>query len=333
MTMQTEAPNLALARVVATLDERRAATLRESFGAMFDRAEEWQREARGLVVTAEDQKGKMQRARSLRLEIRAARVELDKRRKALKEGVLVEGRAIDGAFAIFRSLAEPVEEHLLVQETFAERAEAARRNALTFARAEALQALGVQPLAMPSALGEMSEEAWVVVLGDAKLAKAARDEQARQAEVARVEAARVAAEQEAQRRAEQAKADADRRAREDAQRQENERLRAELDAQQRAAAEERRQAGLTAMALDAQKAEAERQAAQAQAETRAATVAKQEADKAVADAQAMTAAKAQPESERYARAVAALRSIAACEDELRACTMARRTLRAIGEAR
>ena len=224
-------PTVALATIVQTLEPSKAAIVREAFSAMFHQVESWQEEAAGLVVTAEDQKHKMKRANLLRLEVKASRVALEKKRKAMKEGILLEGRAIDGAFAIFEALTKPIESHLLEQEQFAERAEAGRRDALRSARVEALLALDVSAAAMSPALGDMSEEAWSTILEDAKSARDARAERARIAEEARVEAARIVAEKEAARKTEAARVEAERRVRAEAQRIENERLKADRDEQ------------------------------------------------------------------------------------------------------
>jgi len=230
MNTVIETPTAALARVVQPLEQSKAAIVKKQFAGMFDAVERWQSAAKALVVTHEDQTMTMKTARALRLEIKAARVELDKRRKAMKEGILLEGRAIDGAYNVFVSLSDPLEKHLLDQETFGERAAKARSDALQAARSAALQALGVSPLAMPAELGALTEAEWEMILGEAREAKAAREEKARLAEEARVEAAKIVAQREAEARAQRLKDDAERKAREEETRKENERLRAELAA-------------------------------------------------------------------------------------------------------
>lgn len=229
--MSPETASAALVRVTEPLEPRRAATLRESFGAMFDHVEGWQVEAAGLLVTAEDQVGKMKRARLLRLEIKDARVALDKRRKELKASVLVEGRAIDGAFAVFEGLAAPLEAHLREQETFAERAEAARRDALMEARQAALLALETPPWEIPADLGELGEGQWIGVLVLAQEAKKKREDKAR-ADAEAHERGRVQAERDA----------AESRKREAAQNAENTRLKREAAVREEALQKERQAA-------------------------------------------------------------------------------------------
>lgn len=188
-------PTVALARVVEPLAERDALSLTETLGPMFEYLDASAAEARLLTVRSEDDTGKMKRARVLRLELKNKRVDLDKRRKDLKSDILAKGKAIDAAFSLFEGLVKPLESHLLEQETFAERAVRARQDALRAARAEALTALGA---ALPAALGELSEDAWQLVLEDAKVAKDARETKAREEEEARVEAARILAEKRAE---------------------------------------------------------------------------------------------------------------------------------------
>lgn len=277
-TPTTETPTIALARIVQPLDEARAATVREAFGAMFDKIEAWQAEAAQLVVTSEDQTGKMKRSRLLRLEIRGERVGVDKKRKALKAGVLVEGRAIDGAYAIFEALTAPLEKHLLEQEQFAERAEAARRDALRDARVSLLEELGVPRAAMPAELGTMDEQTWATVRSGAAAAKRAREEEARAA-AARAEADRV----------EREKAEAERVEREKAQREENERLRAE--AAKHEAERKRLEDQVRAQREKATKAERERLRAEAAA-------AREKADREAADARAQADREAREKAER-----------------------------------
>ncbi len=256
--LEAETPSLALVRVTRELEPEDAASVRDALGKMFERVGEWQSEARGLVVTAEDQRGKADRARSLRLEIKRARVDLDKRRKAMKAGLILKGRAIDGAFAIFESLSSPLETFLLEQETFAERADKTRKDALRSARTEALAALGVAPTSMPAALGEISEEAWTLIVEDAKGAKLAREEKAASDERIRVEAARIAAEKAAADKADRERLEAERRVREEEQRLENERLKAEAAERERVAVEERKVAA-EALRVQEEAARAERE--------------------------------------------------------------------------
>jgi len=351
----SETASVALARIVEPLGPSRAATLRESFGSMFDKVDSWREEAALLQVTKEDQTGKMTRARALRLEIKAGRVALDKRRKDLTAEALLEQRAVNGAMAIFVALSEPLEKWLLEQEQFAARAEATRKDALRDARQAALSAHGVSPQAMPAALGDLSEEAWAVVLADAQAAQQARLDAMKREEEIRIEAARIQAENEAKRRAEAVRLDAERVAREAEQRAENDRLKAEaakreeemaaervradaelrasLDkaAAERAASEKELKAERDAAETKAraerkaaEEARAEAEAARVAAETEAATLRRAEEDRRAREAEAKKPTKA-----KYIALCAAMRRIAALGGE--AGTIAASTLVEIGE--
>lgn len=344
-----ETASTALARIVEPLAPGRAAMLRESFGAMFSKVEEWATEASLLQVTAEDQTGKMQRAKSLRLEIMRARTALDKKRADLKSSILVEGRAIDGAFRVFEGLASPIEKHLKTQEDFAHNAVKARQDALRDARASALEAHGVARAALPAALGELSAEAWAVVLADAQAAQVARQEAVRVAEEARVEAARIMAEREAQRREEARKADVARLAREESTRQENERLRAEaekshadrerIEADAREALAKERSAREESEAKAREDGATYARAAQAKLEEAQAAIAESASrEKALRDAAAQAAERQRAELEskkptkaKYAVLLTALRQISAWSTEPIAAARAAEALKAVGE--
>jgi hypothetical protein len=211
---------------------------------MFSWLDEVRARADLLAVTEPGQSRKEKAAKALRLEIREKRVGLDKIRKQLKEGILLEGKAIDGAFAIFEAETVPREKWLREQETFTERAEQARADALRDARQETLSALGVS--VMPGGLGVLYEEEWQLVLIDAKAAKESRERIAREEEEARQEAARILAErrakEEADRKAEAARREADRLEAEEKREAEIARLRLENEEKTRLAEEERRAA-------------------------------------------------------------------------------------------
>jgi colicin import membrane protein len=321
-----ENPTTALARVVQPLEHRRAAAVREAFSSMFDKVEEWQAEAAGLVVTAEDQTGKMERAGSLRREIKKARTSLENRRKELKAGVLIEGRAIDGAFAIFEGLAAPMESFLLEQEKFAERAEAGRKDALRDARTAALFALGVKREALPATLGDMSEETWSLVLADAQAAQRARDERAREDE-------RERAAKEAQAKLDAAKSEAEWKAQAEKQKAENERLKREQAARDKEAAEARAKTEAEHKA-QRQKDEMARVAAEAQA--KADRDARAESEKRADDLIGELRKKAPQVSiaikTKYAFLVETLRKIVQVEGEPKSAALATGALVSVDEA-
>lgn len=343
MVMQSEEQ---VAMVVAELEPDSAMTLRAAFGEMFDQAEKWAAGAHQIVVTSEDQKREMRLARETRLALREIRVKAEHARKRLKEDSTRRGKAIDGMANVLKALIEPLEAHLLEQETFAERAEAKRRDDLRDARAETLRALGADP-SIYANLGATSEETWALTLASAQEAHEGRLEAARQAEAVRVEAERIAAERREQERQAAVRAEAERAERERLQAEENARLHAEMKERERLAAiererleaervaerakakaeteareaeleAERKKASEAAAALEAERtaaarAKADAEAAACAAEARAERLKRQadeaEAAKVAAVARERERAAAAPDREKFAAFAAALRAL------------------------
>jgi hypothetical protein len=304
---------LALVEVTQGLEPTMAERLRKSFNTMFDNVEKWTAQANMIRVTDESQKSDMKLARVLRLSVKEARVNVEKARKSLKEEALREGKAIDGIANIFKAMVEPLEAHLLEQETFAERKEAERKSALKASREETLRALGTDPSAYAN-LGETSEETWQLTLEAAQAAKAQRDEDAKQAELVRVEAERIAAEKREAEKKERVRLEAERVERERLQAVENERLRAEkavVEEQAKADRAERERVEAEAKAerekADAEVLEARRVASSAERaleveRTRAAAEQKRQEEERAAAAMA-------PDREKFAAFAAHLRTL------------------------
>jgi hypothetical protein len=278
---------------VTGLEPDAATTLRGAFESMFDQADKWAAQARLIQVTSVEQKREMKLARESRLALREIRCNAESTRKRLKEDSLRRGKAIDGIANVLKALIEPIEEHLQEQETFAERAEAARRDALRGARSDALRALGADP-AVYADLGVMGEETWATTLESAHAAHEARLEATRQAEAARVEAERVAAEKREAARLEGIRLEAERA--------ERERLAAEENARLRREAQEREAAAKAERARVEQERREERAKAKAEADAKAeqARAAKAEADRLAAELAAVKAAEEKVAREREA---------------------------------
>lgn len=309
-----------LSPVVTDLEPESALAIRGAFGALFDQAAEWTRRAHEIRVTSLDQKREMKLARESRLAVRDIRINAEHARKRLKADVVRRGKAIDGAANIIKDLLEPIEIYLLEQETFAERHEQARKDALRAAREEALRALGTDPAPYAN-LGETDEETWTVALQDAKDAHAARLEAAREAEAVRVEAERIVAEK---REAAKVKADAER-----AEVRElieaNARLAAERDA-----IELRRQAERAAEREAADRAAEEARLAReaVEEEARKARAEQERAERELAAERARADAERRAEEERQAAAAAEARAAELAPDREKLLALAR-TVRAL----
>lgn len=91
-----------------------------------------------IVVTEEDQFDVMAEARSKRLMLKNIRVDVEKKRKELKEDSLRTGRAIDSIAKFVKEAIEPAEKYLEEQEKFAEIRQAERAAKLKAERVERL---------------------------------------------------------------------------------------------------------------------------------------------------------------------------------------------------
>lgn len=135
-----------------------------------DIANEWNKKAYEIEVTDESQVELMQQAREGRLLLKAKRVEIEKTRKRLKEQSLLEGRFIDSLAKRLFAIIEPAEEHLGIQERYAETKEQLRKAKLKIDRLALLNPyLSVLDLDAFD-LSTMSEVAFTTILNGAKVA-------------------------------------------------------------------------------------------------------------------------------------------------------------------
>lgn len=220
------------------LEPQSAQGLLEKYKPLFAQANELVAAAQSIAVTDATQVSEIKRARNLRLQLRAIRIEAEKTRKGLKEDSLRRGKAIDGVYNVLEYAIAPVESRLLEMEEFAERAEAARKAALKSTREELLKPFGVDASIYP--LGDLSEDAFKQLLDGSRLAHEAKLAAAKKAEEERIAREKAEAEEreririenerlkeererlEAERRAEREKAEAERRAIEEKARAERE---------------------------------------------------------------------------------------------------------------
>lgn len=253
----------------ANLETTKAQTIQNAFKGFFDVAAQWETKAKTLTVTDATQVVEMKMAREARLFLKNKRVEVEKKRKELKENLILEGRVIDGIASVLTALIEPTEKYLEEQEKYAEIKEAERRAQLQADRETALKPYNVQTQFYK--LGDMSEAEFQRFLEASKIAHQQQQEAQAKAEQERIEA--------------QQKAEAER----EAQRIENERLKKEAEereAELKKAREAQAQAELKAKAEAA-----ERQSIEAQ----------QKAEKERIERERIAQQKAQAEAERKAK--------------------------------
>lgn len=122
-------PNNPLATIVeeSGLENAKAQVILNKFQDYFTIAADWEKKARAIKVTNENQVDDMKLARTGRLMLREKRLTIENTRKELKEQSLREGKAIDGIANVLKSLIVPIEEYLEKQEKFAEFKEAERK--------------------------------------------------------------------------------------------------------------------------------------------------------------------------------------------------------------
>jgi colicin import membrane protein len=257
--------------------------IRDGFAEAFAQAEQWREKALAIRVTSLADKDAMKEAREIRLNLKAIRVEAEKKRKALKEDALVMGRAIDGVNNLLLAAIQPLERHLEEQEKFAERLAERERLRRLSERTEALQPYLEAGQVVP-ALDIMTDTQFAQYLEDAKLLHAAKIEAAKKAE-----AERIAREQ----------AEAAERER---LRVENEQLRQEA-AEREAKAKAEREAAEKAQRAAAEKARKEREALEAKA--KAEREAREAAERELAAKKAAEEAKAKAEAAAAKKAAAA----------------------------
>jgi hypothetical protein len=192
--------NAKLAEYTSALDTESATSLRGHFNALFDQVEQWEARAKAIVVTDEADKRTMRLARESRLALREIRINAEKARKNLKEESLRKGKAIDGIANVIKALVVPLEEHLLEQEQFAERAQAARDATLRASRLAQLAELGADAGAYAD-LATLTDETWAATLESATLAAKVREEEAKRLAEEREAAAEAARKAEVERAA------------------------------------------------------------------------------------------------------------------------------------
>jgi hypothetical protein len=194
--------NTAVARIINGaglngLEEQTKQTIIARFATFLERASEWEQKAKAIKVTDISQVEEMAQAREGRLILKNIRVEADKTRKELKEDSLSYGRAVQGVYNLIENTISPIEDYLLEQEKFAERAEAQRLDDLRSVRQkEMILFCNYAPLSVDLAL--MTDEEYNKFF---TMAKAQHEEELNRAEEAarKKQAEAEAAEKERQR--------------------------------------------------------------------------------------------------------------------------------------
>ena len=107
------------------LDKTKAAYILEKFQDYFKLADEWEKKAKGIVITSVTQTAEMKMAGVGRKFLKEKRGDVEKARKEMKEEYLRGGKAVDGIANVLKALIVPIEEYLESQEKYAENLAAA----------------------------------------------------------------------------------------------------------------------------------------------------------------------------------------------------------------
>lgn len=213
-----------------------AKQLLEAFGAPFEEAGKILAEYQAIVVTEEDQFDLMADARSKRLALKNIRVDVEKKRKELKEDSMRTGRAIDSVARFVKETIEPAEKYLETQEKFAEIRQAERAAKIKAERIEKLMQY-TYDLSLYN-MDSMTEEQFNSLLTDLKAQHEARLAEQKRIEDERIAKQKAEAEEQERVRAENAKLKKEAEAREAKIAEEQKQYETKI-AEERKAAEER----------------------------------------------------------------------------------------------
>lgn len=110
-----------------TLPKKVSSSIQGAFKMFLPEIESFVERAKDIEVTDPDDITGQKIARTLRLQGRQIRIELEKHRKELKEGVVERGRYIDSIAKVLKAAIVPTEERLFHYEKLKERKEAEER--------------------------------------------------------------------------------------------------------------------------------------------------------------------------------------------------------------
>lgn len=244
-------------------------SLAEAYKPFLEKAQLWEQQAREIVVTDIDDKEGMKKAETMRKQVKALRISLEKKRKEIKHDAQQKGKAIDTIAREIKAMIEPMEEYLKEQEEFAKREQARIAEQLKSERKAQLDQYGFDTTFIE--LGEMDDDNYARLLETAKTAheakmkaeqEAAEAERKRQEEEAEKERQRIAAEKAEQERIRQEREQLEKELA-------AERAKAEKEKQEREAAEKKRLAEEAKKRAEEQaRIEAERKQREAEEEAR-----------------------------------------------------------------
>lgn len=163
--------------------------LKEIFNPFFDQAQQWKEKADGLVVSDSGQVELIKQAREARLALKNIRVDVEKKRKELKEESLRKGKAIDGMANVIKYLIQPIEKHLQDQEDFPKIQEAKIKAQLKEDRQNELSKYEIDTSFFQ--LDEMDEESYLQLLENSRIAYEEKKKEQQRLENLKIESERL----------------------------------------------------------------------------------------------------------------------------------------------
>ena len=163
------------------VDKPSISGLLDVFQPFLNSVKKWQIESESISVTDVNQKKEMAEARRIRLELKNARVSIEKKRKLLKENLIRDGRIIDGFANVCKKIIEPLELRMQENEEFEERLESKRKLELRLSRESALKVYGIDTNGYN--LENMPVHSFEQLLANSKLAFEKQEEMRKKEEV------------------------------------------------------------------------------------------------------------------------------------------------------
>jgi len=143
------------------LDEQRTAMVLNSFRDAYALAAKWRETAFEINVSDATQTDEIAEAKRLYKIVKDERINVEKKRKQIKDAPLRECQLIDGVANVYKDLLGPIESHLEKNAKFVEHLEAERRAKLAAERLELLAEFEIGPGMFPN-LGDMTDEAFQI---------------------------------------------------------------------------------------------------------------------------------------------------------------------------
>lgn len=155
------------------MEKTAAEQLLSSYGVPFVEAGQLIEKGRQIVVADESDTENMALARTTRLELRKQRIAIEKKHDELKADSLAYGKAVDLVQRVALEQIKPVEEHLQLQEKFAEVQQENRRQERINARTAQL-AQYVDDVSVYN-YGDMGDDAFALLIDQVRDAKEKRE--------------------------------------------------------------------------------------------------------------------------------------------------------------